>query len=173
MKKYLLGIALTVCAGLTMAEERQVTAGKFINTKGETIGVASLIEGEEGVYISFALQDLPPGPKAFHIHEKGTCTPPDFSSAGGHFNPYKQEHGFKNLKGPHAGDLRNITIRDDGTMATVRLATQVTLIHDKKNSLLDKDGSALVIHEREDDYVTNPAGNAGARIACVELKAVK
>lgn len=173
MKKYLFGAILLFAASVGTADEYRTAAGKFVNAKGETIGVASLVEGKEGVYISFAVQGLPPGIKGFHIHEKGTCTPPDFGSAGGHFNPYNREHGFKNLKGPHAGDLRNITIRDDGTMATVRLATQVTLVHDKKNSLLDKDGSALVIHEREDDYVTNPAGNAGARIACVELKAVK
>jgi Cu-Zn family superoxide dismutase len=173
MKKHLFGTILLFVASFSAADEYQTAAGKFVNAKGETIGVASLIEGKEGVYITFAVQGLSPGLKGFHIHEKGSCTPPDFGSAGGHLNPYKREHGFKNLKGPHAGDLRNITIRDDGTMASVRLATQVTLKPGKKNSLLDEDGSAIVIHEKEDDYMTNPAGNAGSRIACAVIKDVK
>jgi superoxide dismutase, Cu-Zn family len=102
---------------------------------------------------------------AFHIHDKGDCTSHDFMSAAGHFNPFGKQHGLKNPQGPHAGDLPNLTVGPDGRGSASTVATLVTL-KEGKNSLLQPGGTSLMIHEKADDDVSDPAGNAGARIAC-------
>ena len=138
---------------------------KMVNTKGANIGratVTSLKSG--GVEVKLDLSDLPPGEHALHFHQNAKCDPPDFKSAGLHFNPEKKEHGLKNPKGPHAGDMENFSVGADGiTTATVK-DPNVTL--GDKNSLLANGGTALVIHAKADDMKTDPAGNAGERIAC-------
>lgn len=138
----------------------------LINVDGEKIGSASLTEDETGVKIGINLRNLPSGTYAFHIHETGECNPPDFESAGGHFNPYDKEHGFLNPEGPHAGDLPNITVKHDGTIQEMITTKRVTLKKGESHSLLKPGGTALMIHSDADDYLTDPAGNAGDRIAC-------
>ncbi len=142
----------------------------IVNSKGETIGDAMLTQQENGVKIKLTAENLPPGRHGFHIHDVGKCEKPDFQSAGGHFNPFKRQHGFKNPEGPHAGDLPNIEVGQDGKINTEVFASLVTLQQGKPNSLLDMDGTALMIHEKPDDYTTDPAGNAGDRIACGVIK---
>lgn len=101
-----------------------------------------------------------------HIHAVGKCEPEtNFTTAGGHFNPYSKKHGTKNPEGPHAGDMANLVVGADGTAKTEITASLVTLGADV-NSLFDADGSALVIHAGPDDETTDPTGNSGARIAC-------
>lgn len=139
---------------------------EMINTKGEKIGTATLTESSEGVKIHLQAEGLNSGTMAIHIHETGVCEAPKFTSAGAHFNPGGKQHGFQNPKGFHAGDLPNIKIAENGTVNVEIVAPNVTLKKGEKNSLLDKDGSALVIHEKTDDYKTDPAGNAGERFAC-------
>ncbi|WP_062107139.1 superoxide dismutase family protein [Bacillus niameyensis] len=139
---------------------------EMINTKGEKIGTATLTETSEGVKIHLQAKGLETGTKAIHIHETGVCEAPEFTSAGAHFNPGGKQHGFQNPKGFHAGDLPNIKVAEDGTVNVEIIASNVTMKKGEKNSLLDADGSALVIHEKADDYKTDPAGNAGERIAC-------
>src|SRR5690606_11945130 len=97
--------------------------------------------------------------------ETGECTPPDFTSAGGHFNPTAAQHGLENPDGPHAGDMPNIEVGADGT-ASVTVENDRITLSEGPNSILDADGSALMIHASADDNVSDPAGNAGARIAC-------
>ena len=111
------------------------------------------------------LRDLPPGLHAVHIHESAQCDPPDFKSAGGHFNPEGRQHGRKNPEGAHAGDLPNIRVGPDGAAAADFLVEGVTL-EPGKQSLFKPGGTSLVIHASADDDRTDPAGNAGARIAC-------
>jgi Cu-Zn family superoxide dismutase len=137
----------------------------LVNSQGQKVGEATLTETPQGVKINLKVENLPPGLHAFHIHEKGVCAAPDFQSAGGHFNPFGKQHGLKNPAGPHAGDLPNLTVGEDGKGSLETVATLVTL-KEGKNSLLQPGGTSLVLHAQADDDMTDPAGNAGARIAC-------
>jgi superoxide dismutase, Cu-Zn family len=138
----------------------------LVNPQGQKVGEATLTQTDKGVRIDLVVENLPPGEHAFHIHDKGVCQPPDFTSAGGHFKPFHKDHGFMNPKGPHAGDLPNIMVGPDGKAHVEVLTELVTLKEGEKNSLFQPGGTSLVIHAGPDDYVSDPAGNAGARIAC-------
>ncbi len=137
----------------------------IINAQGDKIGAAKLTETRTGVKIALNVSKLPKGVHGFHIHAVGKCDTPDFKTAGGHFNPEGKKHGLKNPDGPHAGDMQNITVSAKGTARTTITDPRVTL-GEGKNSLFQSDGTAIVIHEKADDEMTDPAGNAGNRIAC-------
>jgi superoxide dismutase, Cu-Zn family len=137
----------------------------LLNAQGDTVGTATFREVGQGVQVAVSVRGLPPGEKGIHVHQVGRCDPPTFESAGGHFNPEGREHGFENPEGPHAGDLRNLTIGQDGTVQQELTLERATL-REGANSLFDADGSALVIHAGPDDYRTDPSGNSGDRIAC-------
>ncbi|MEK3797149.1 superoxide dismutase family protein [Peribacillus sp. FSL H8-0477] len=139
------------------------------NAEGDEVGKVNLEETDGGVRILLDAANLPKGTHAIHIHETGACEKPDFESAGGHFNPTNASHGTEHEKGAHAGDLPNIEVADDGTIKEELLAKGVTLKMDQENTLFDSDGSALVIHEKADDYKSQPSGDAGDRIACGEI----
>ncbi|KIL49075.1 superoxide dismutase family protein [Jeotgalibacillus campisalis] len=139
------------------------------DVNGESMGTALLNETEKGVSIAIKAEGLEPGEKAIHFHEKGSCEPPEFTSAGGHFNPEGKQHGFDNPEGFHAGDLPNLVVDQDGTVDLELVVEAVTLKKGAKNSLLDEDGSSLVIHEGPDDYKTDPSGKSGKRILCGEI----
>lgn len=146
-------------------------AAAFVNTNNEMIGKAFVTETKKGVQITLNASKLPPGSHGFHIHEKGVCEPEtQFESAGAHFNPFQKKHGTLNPEGPHAGDLPNIIVANDGTVNQQVIAPLVTLKQKERNSLLQREGTALIIHEKPDDYKTDPAGNAGKRIACAVIK---
>ena len=134
------------------------------DAQGNEVGKATLTASPSGVLIRLDLTGVPPGEHAFHIHTVGKCEPPDFKSAGAHFNPDETKHGFMNGDGPHAGDMPNLHVPDSGKLQIEVLDSMVSLSEDP--ALLDADGAALVIHAGADDYKTDPAGNAGDRIAC-------
>jgi superoxide dismutase, Cu-Zn family len=130
---------------------------------GATVGTASFSQTSGGVLVSGSLTGIPSGTHGIHVHETGRCDPP-FTSAGGHFNPDAKQHGFRNPKGPHAGDIPNISVPATGSVRFDLVLPGVSLSGER--ALLDGDGAAIVIHEAADDYATDPAGNSGARIAC-------
>ncbi|MFX3616845.1 MAG: superoxide dismutase family protein [Sporolactobacillus sp.] len=142
----------------------------LINDRNEQMGEAVLSETPKGVRIALKANGLRPGIHAIHFHENGVCSPPDFMSAGGHFNPEEKQHGLKNPNGPHAGDMPNIFADRHGRVNTVLFNSRVTLQEGRPNSLRDADGSALIIHELGDDQTSDPAGNSGKRILCGVIK---
>ncbi|MBI3270836.1 MAG: superoxide dismutase family protein [Planctomycetes bacterium] len=168
-------LAVGCLAGLsqrTVAEDapKPLTAtAELVDGKGQKVGTATFTQGEKGVSIKVDLSGLPAGVHAFHIHEAGKCEAPDFKSSGGHFNPFGKKHGAKNPDGPHAGDLGNITVGDDGKCAA-EVQAPLVILGAGKNSLLEGNGTCLMIHEKVDDETTDPTGNAGARIACGLIK---
>lgn len=150
-------------------EQAEKIAAPIVTGEGEKIGEVSMIETADGVTIDIMAENLPPGLHGTHIHEKGECAPPDFESAGAHFNPTNKEHGFDNRRGYHLGDLPNLEVGADGTVDVSLTTADLSLKQNMKNSILDHDGSALIIHADPDDYETDPSGNSGDRIACAAL----
>jgi Cu-Zn family superoxide dismutase len=164
----LAAVALSGCSrrvDTSGASPAESTARAELTTAtGQSAGTVALAETPHGVLITAQLSNLPPGTHAIHVHETGRCDAP-FSTAGGHFNPGGRVHGFRQERGPHAGDLPNFRAADNGSAQVEMLLTTVTL-RSGSTSLFDDDGSSLVVHAGADDYVTDPAGNSGSRIAC-------
>jgi Cu-Zn family superoxide dismutase len=167
---------LFIVAGPTAQHAGHPTAGgpsataTLKTAEGRTVGEAMLRETPNGVLVHLKLKGVPAGTRAFHMHTTGRCDAPSFESAGEHFNPEGAGHGFAAAKGPHAGDLPNLHIPASGELEVELLAARVTL-GDGKTGLLDADGSALVLHAGPDDYSSDPAGNAGDRLACAVVTA--
>ena len=136
------------------------------DARGETVGRATFTEIKSGgVRIALDLHGLPPGEHALHVHEKGACDAPKFETAGGHFAPHGNPHGFDDAKGPHAGDMPNLVVGKDGALK-IEIVNANLSLGSKDDSVLRPGGTALMIHEKADDYKSQPAGNAGGRLAC-------
>jgi Cu-Zn family superoxide dismutase len=164
MRAILVGILLAMATMATIAFDGEQAKATLKSADGQTVGDATLTETPHGVLIHVNLTKVTPGVHAFHIHDAGKCEPP-FTSAGGHFNPTKRQHGVENAMGMHAGDLPNITVPSSGALTFEVIDRDVSL-KPGANSLSDADGAAIVIHDKADDYKTDPAGSAGDRVIC-------
>ena len=139
----------------------------LIGASGQTIGSVRAWQTAGGVSFRISATGLPHGLHGLHVHAVGRCDPPDFASAGPHWNPLGKKHGLNNPAGPHAGDLPNVEVAANGV-----LTATVTVPGASMANLLDADGAALVLHAQPDDNMTDPSGNSGARIACAVIRPV-
>jgi len=161
-----------------MSETMEATRGEvmkkdIMNPEGETIGTVTLTSlGMGGTEVKVDVSDLEQGTHALHFHQTGKCEGPEFTSAGGHFNPTNKDHGFDSADGPHAGDMENINIGVNGEGIFTVTNERVSIRSDDSElpALLDADGSALMIHQKADDYTSQPSGAAGARVGCAVIK---
>ena len=147
----------------------QVGTASLSFANGQPAGTARLLANGDQLSVAVTVNGMEPGPKGFHLHTTGACRAPDFTSAGGHLNPYNRTHGTQSAGGSHLGDLPNLQVHASGTAsATVDVTgTRASALEE----IFDADGTAVVVHAGPDDYRSDPAGDAGSRIACGVLRA--
>lgn len=170
-----------VAVAVVLSAPAAVAAGTAAHHHAEAVRAAAMLHDAAGNHIgtltlrgatgghlmvSGDLSGLTPGEHGFHIHDKGVCEAP-FTSAGGHFNPTGRQHGRDNPQGRHAGDLSNIAVGPDGTVKVHQMLHGVSIAGEGGlPALLDTDGAAFIVHADPDDNTSDPAGNAGPRVAC-------
>ncbi len=164
---FLTAIAATALAGCTTttagdeAPAQRSAVAPLRTAAGADVGSVTATQVDGGLRIAIDARGMPQGPHGAHIHTVGRCDAPDFTTAGGHWNPTARQHGTSNPAGPHVGDAPNLLIGTDGSGQLSITLPGGTLV-----GMLDADGSAFVIHAAADDYRTDPSGNSGARLAC-------
>lgn len=174
MVKGLIAVVGFVLAASPALAQESVKAD-MLGNKGEAVGTIIAQQGPEGVLLNIDLKGLAPGAHGFHVHAVGDCSDHDhFKNAAGHVkDDAEDQHGLLNPKGPEAGDLPNLIVHADGTVQAEVYAPDLDITGDDDAVLLDKDGSAFMIHANADDHKTQPIGGAGDRIACGVIKAVQ
>lgn len=162
-------LSIAATASMANAQDKQTATANFVGEDGKESGRATLTAAANGgVFIEVEVSGLPANKwVGFHVHETGKCDASSHhESAGKHFNPTGAEHGFLAAKGPHAGDMPNQYVGEDGILRAQVFDSMVTL--DGKEDGIR--GRALMVHANSDDYRSQPAGDAGARLACGVIK---
>jgi Cu-Zn family superoxide dismutase len=168
----MLAVALLALSLPAQAQSMPEAIAELYDTSGTKVGMVELRSVGDGVQVltrvkgfGTAVTGGQRGEHGFHIHEAGDCSASDFTSAGGHFNPTRTDHGLLDPDGAHAGDLPNLWIEADGS-ADYSLTTDLISLKPSERYVFDSDGSAFIIHAGPDDYHTDPSGDSGSRLAC-------
>ena len=168
--KFLSATALVIApAASGVAQENQDTRqalAQLMTDDGVPAGTVEVTAAPDGVLVEVLLSGLTPGEHALHLHEVGSCSP-DFGAAGDHFAPDGNAHGFLNPDGPHGGDLPNVFVSVEGT-ATAHFYNNRVMLDEGDASLMDEDGTAVIVHELPDLY--GEEAGAGGRVACGVLE---
>ncbi|MDG5748236.1 superoxide dismutase family protein [Qipengyuania sp. XHP0207] len=156
------------CTTIDDLPEERVGSATLRTAQGLPAGTVQLLRNNDTVTVTVAAVGLQPGEHGFHLHTTGECRAPDFASAGGHLNPGNNTHGSLSTGGKHLGDLPNLVVGANRTAsAQIDLDGSADTV---LSQIFDADGAAVVIHAGPDDYVTDPAGDAGSRVACGVLQ---
>jgi Cu-Zn family superoxide dismutase len=159
-------LVLSVGAG---AGEKKADADKELKaiavlhprSESKVHGVIHFVQKGDKVTITGQIKGLTPGEHAFHIHEFGDCSEAKGMSAGAHFNPEKEMHGGPEAEHRHVGDLGNIKADEDGK-AVINITDTLVRLRGKHSIV----GRSVIVHEKKDDFKTQPTGDAGGRVAC-------
>ncbi len=171
MKRAVFCAGLAIALGLTgpalAAASKARAIAHLVARDGSATGTIAFSATSHGVLIEYDLKGLTPGAHAIHIHTSGNCDPKvAFTSAGPHFSPDPTKmHGYMAQHSPHPGDLPNEYAAADGTLHASTISNAFSLGNGKK-SIFDRDGASIIVDARGDDYISQPAGNSGDRIAC-------
>lgn len=160
----LAAMALAGCSTMDNFSASPLAEAQLTRANGVPVGTAQLVSDGSTLSLAMVATGLEPGAHGFHLHTTGRCEGPDFKSAGGHLNPLNREHGSLNPEGKHVGDMPNLEVGTSRTASTTIDIGPDTAAY--RNYLFDADGTAIVIHAGPDDYRTDPAGDAGSRVAC-------
>ena len=162
----LTGIVLLTGACAHSVAGRDRATAVLRDAGGREVGQATLLQAGSNSRLTVTVSGMGAGQHGIHIHTVGRCDPPDFVSAGPHWNPTGRQHGKDNPAGMHKGDLPNLQVGTGGSGRMTEVLPDIPL-----GTLLDVDGSAIVVHAAPDDYRTDPSGNSGGRVACGVLTA--
>jgi Cu-Zn family superoxide dismutase len=162
-------IAIGGCSGMMPGMDssaKPIAVAELKPTQGnDVVGTTSFTRKGDQILVNARVRGLSPGAHGFHIHEKGDCSAPDATSAGGHFDPHGKPHGGHDGMNRHAGDLGNLVANDEG-VAQLNIAIPASSASLEKGADDSIIGRGLIVHGNADDLRTQPSGDSGPRVAC-------
>jgi len=165
----LVATAVLAAPGAAFAKGAKAVATLESRSGSSVTGKISFSQHGDKVSMKVVVNGLTPGTHAIHLHDKGDCSAPDATSAGGHWNPSSENHGKWGSAPFHHGDIGNL-VADAKGKAEMKVESELWTLGDGKPS--DVVGHAVIVHAKEDDFTTQPTGNAGGRVACGVIQKV-